>query len=185
MASPLGHSMMGVAIYVATVNPFERFKRWGWLFLLVLFSVAADLDYLPAAFGRLDLADMFHRKFTHTLLFAVLAVAIYVVVAVIRKGVIVWKAALILFMAMLIHLGIDIISLDENEPRGIAPIEPFSGIYLYSSIAIFPTVLKGSYADIFSLHNVKVALYEIFFFGVLIVLVLGFSALSGPRKIKD
>jgi len=183
MASPLGHSMMGVAIYMATVRPADWLKRWGWLFLLILFCAAADFDYLPAAFGRLDLAEKFHRKFTHTFLFAASAALIYLIAGGIIRRKILWKSALILVAAMVIHLGIDIVSLDTKEPRGIAPFEPFSDIRLYSPVILFPNIQKGSYADIVSIHNTKVAVFEIAFFGAIILVAGGLSfALRRGRK---
>jgi membrane-bound metal-dependent hydrolase YbcI (DUF457 family) len=185
MASPLGHSLMGVVIYVATVKSSDWLKRWGWLFLLVLFSMAADLDYLPAAFGRLDLADQFHRKFTHTLIFAVSAVAIYIAAAGIVKRKVMWKAAMILFAALMIHLAIDIVSLDEKEPQGIEPFKPFSDVNLYSPVIIFPSVMKGTYGKIISLHNVKVALFEIAYFGALIIFAGGISVLIEYKRTKN
>lgn len=173
---------MGIAIFMATVKPAEWMKRWGWLFLLVFFSAAADLDYLPAVFGRFDLAEQFHRRFTHTLLFAVSAVLIYIIAGGIITRRMLWKSTLILLIAMIIHLAIDIMSQDEKEPRGIAPFEPFSGIRFCTRYAVFPNINKGSYETIFSMHNVKVALFEIAFFGVIIIIGAGVSLIINRRN---
>jgi membrane-bound metal-dependent hydrolase YbcI (DUF457 family) len=185
MASPLGHSMMGVAIFFATVKPIEWFKRWGWFFLLMLFSAAADLDYLPAVFNRFDLAERFHRKFTHTLLFAGLATVLYIIVTALIYRKIMWKAASVLLAALIIHLVIDIVSLDEREPYGIAIFEPFNSQYLYSPVVIFPNIEKDSYSRIINLHNIKTALFEVVFFGALIPATAAFSALITHRKTKN
>lgn len=185
MASPLGHSMMGVAIFMATVKPAEWMKRWGWLLLLVFFSAAADLDYIPALFGRFDLAEQFHRRFTHTLLFSISSVTIYLLIAAAIERKFLWKDGLILMIAMVIHLVIDIAAQDEKEPRGIAPFEPFSKVRFYSPYVIFPNINKGSFKAILSMHNVRVAIFEILFFGILIIIGAGFSLFLNYRKKAD
>ena len=170
MASPLGHSLMGVVIYLATVRSSEWLRRWGWLFLIVLFSASADLDYLPAVFGRLDIANAYHRGLSHTIMFAAGATVLYLIIAGAWTRKLMWKPALVLLVACCIHLLIDVFTEDNKAPYGIAPFRPFSEALLYSSRPVFPTIEKATYSDLSSLHNVKTALFEIGFFGVMAVI---------------
>jgi len=170
MASPLGHSLIGVALYLATVRSSEWSRRWGWLFLLVLFSTMADIDYFPALLGDIDLANAFHRGLTHTALFAFGIVVLYLITGGIKKHEFLWKPALVLLAASLIHLVLDVVAEDGKAPFGIPVFYPFSNSYYYGPWIIFPKIHKGSYAELFSSANVRVALFEILFFTVLILI---------------
>ena len=171
MASPVGHSLMGVVIYLATVTSSEWLRRWGWLFLIVLFSAAADLDYLHAVFGRLDLANAYHRGLSHTVLFAIGATVLYLIIAGAWTRKLMWKPALVLLVACCIHLLIDVFTEDNKAPYGIAPFRPFGEVLLYSSRPIFPAIEKATYSDLLSLRNVKAALFETVFFGIMAFIV--------------
>jgi len=182
MATPLGHSMMGVAIYLVTVRSSEWSRRWGWLLLVVLFSAFADIDYFPALFGRLGLANSLHRGITHTVLFAAGTTTLYLVVAGALRRKLMWKPALILLVAYLIHLILDIFAEDGKAPYGIAPFYPFSRTYYYGFWPVFPKIHKATWTEVFSFNNVRVALFEIVVFGILIAIVLALRLLIDRRQ---
>lgn len=169
MPSPIGHSMMGIAVYIATVRSSKWLSRWNRLLLLVLFSAGADLDYIPALFGGLEFANNLHRGISHTILFGVAAATLYLLIARATTRKLMWSSALVLLAAYLMHLSLDIFTDDGKPPYGIPIFHPFSNFHVYARYSIFPQIAKHSYADIFSLHNVKVALFEIAFFGIMIL----------------
>jgi len=177
MASPVGHGLMGVALYTATVPRRSLLKGWAWLALCVGVSVLPDLDYIiPAAVGRIDWAHELHRSFTHTVFFALGVALVWFAAARLvsprskaaRPGV----AAMVL-VCLLVHLALDVLNQDTRAPYGISPFWPAWGKYFHWPIALLPRVEKLTYADIVSVHNVKVALTEIAVFGTLIAAVLG------------
>ena len=177
MASPVGHGLMGVALYAATV-PRRRFlQRWGWLALCVGFSVLPDLDFImPAAVGRIDWAHWAHRSFTHTVFFAAATALLWFVLArAIKSGSSAARVgvAVMILVCLLVHLALDVMNDDTTPPYGISIFWPVWGKYFYEPIGLLPRVEKLTYADIVSRHNVKVALTEIGLFGALILVVLG------------
>ncbi len=174
--------MMGVAVYLATAKSSEWSRRWGWLFLIVLFSAFADIDFFPALFGRLGLANALHRGITHTVLFAVGATALYLILAGAVRRKFMWKPALILLVAYLIHLVFDIFAEDGKAPYGIAPLYPFNNTYLYGPWLIFPKIHKATWTEVFSFNNVRVALFEIVVFGILIAMVAGLRLFIDRRQ---
>ena len=172
MSSPIGHSLSGLLLYVATVRAPDLWRRWRWALVCVFFAVLPDLDFLPAAFGSLEMANEMHRSATHTLLFAILAVA-----AAYGLARLVWlrptaRAMAVLLACLLVHLALDVVTVDLRPPKGIALFEPFSHATVYAPIPFFTYVRKTSYADLISVHNLGVALREAAFFGALIALVL-------------
>ena len=197
MASPVGHGLMGVALYAATAPAATtrgrrgRFAlRWGWLALCVGFSVLPDLDFIvPMAVGRLDWAHGLHRSFSHTVFFALAAALVWFVGArLVRRrsksglrGAA--AAAVMILVCVLAHLALDVMNEDTTAPYGVSVFWPASGKYFYVPIGVLPRVEKLTYADIVSWHNVKVALTEIGVFGALILVVLGVRlALARLRK---
>ena len=177
MASPVGHGLMGVALYAATVEKRRLFWCWGWFALCTGFSVLPDLDFIiPAVVGRIDWAHWLHRSFTHTVFFAVGAAVAWFVLARVMKpgssGARVAVASLVL-VCLLVHLGLDVLNEDTTDPFGVRLLWPAWDKSFHHPMGLLPRVEKLTYADIVSWHNVKVALTEIALFGALILAVLG------------
>ncbi len=189
MASPVGHGLMGVALYAATTQPRRFLRRWGWLALCVGFSVLPDLDFVvPMAVGRLDWAHELHRSFTHTVFFALAAALIWFVGARLVRGRsksgrrVAAAAAAMIFVCLLAHLALDVMNEDTTAPYGVSVLWPASSTYFYAPIGALPRVEKRTYADIVSWHNVKVALTEIAVFGALIGVVVGVRLALGRLR---
>jgi inner membrane protein len=176
MASPVGHGLMGVAVYAATVPRRRLLAAWGWLALCVGASVLPDLDWVvPAAVGRIDVALWAHRSFTHTVFFAAAAaLAAYGIARLAKaRSRLAWQVAAVVLVCLLAHLALDVMNEDTRAPYGIAVFWPAWGKTFYAPIGLLPRVEKLTYADVVSWHNVKVAFTEIGLFGALILVVLG------------
>jgi len=188
MASPVGHGLMGVALYAATVPRRRAVQAWGWLALCVVFSVLPDFDFIvPAAAGRLDWAHAMHRSVTHTVFFALGVALVWFVVARVvrpqsraaRVGV-----AVMIFAALIAHLALDVMNEDTTAPYGISLLWPVWGKSFYAPIGLLPRIEKLTYADIVSVHNVRVALQEMGIFGGLILVVVGVRLALGRVRAR-
>jgi inner membrane protein len=192
MASPVGHGLMGVALYTATVPRRRLLKAGGWLALCVGASVLPDLDFiLPAAVGRIDTAQWAHRSLTHTVFFAIGGAAVWFgILRLLRRR---WKTAAvgaaIVLVCLLAHLALDVMNEDTRAPYGVAVFWPLSRKTFYEPVGFLPRVEKATYADLVSWHNVTVALTELAVFGALIAAVLGvrfgLARLTRPRHVQE
>jgi len=192
MPSPVGHGLMGVALYTATVPRRRLLKAGGWLALCVGVSLLPDLDFiLPAAVGRMDTAQWAHRSLTHTVFFAIAVAAISFGIArlVGKRSRVAWSVAAVVLVCLLAHLALDVMNEDTREPYGVAVFWPVSQKTFYEPIGFLPRVEKATYADLVSWHNVKVAFTELAVFGALIALVLaarlGLARLRRPRQVEE
>lgn len=192
MPSPVGHGLMGVALYSATVPRRRLLKAGGWLALCVGASLVQDLDFvIPAMFGRIDVTLWAHRSFTHTVFFAVgVALLWFVVARVIRPH---SKAArlgvaLMILACLLAHIALDVLNEDTREPYGVAVLWPVSEKTLYWNIGLLPRIEKYTYADLVSRHNVGVAIRELLVLGGLVLVVLGvrlgFGGVTASRRVE-
>lgn len=68
MASPLGHSLIGLILAHTQRTPFLGGGRYAWYAFAILAANAPDLDFLPGFL--LDEPFRFHRGPTHSLLAA-------------------------------------------------------------------------------------------------------------------
>ena len=74
MATPIGHGLLGVVVYLLGTQRGGP-ARWISLLSLTLFAaVAPDLDFLPGLFvGK---PALFHQGISHSLIFAIFAAAL-------------------------------------------------------------------------------------------------------------
>jgi membrane-bound metal-dependent hydrolase YbcI (DUF457 family) len=190
MPSPVGHGLMGVAIYTATVPRRRLFWSWGFLALCVGASVVQDLDFvIPAMFGRIDVTLWAHRSFTHTVFFAVGGALLWLGLARLirsRSRAASLAVAAVVLLCLLAHIGLDVMNEDTRPPFGVAVFWPASSKAFYLNIGLLPSVRKYTYADLVSWHNVTVALTELLVFGTLIAVVLAARVGIGqvrPRRL--
>lgn len=166
MATPVGHSLIGLAIALQRILPAGRPREWGaacwrgkYLILLAVFLAnAPDLDYVPGlAVGALN---AFHHYYTHSICWTLLLA--------IGLG-LVWRAAdahagwgiLFFFWALLLsHLALDLFTEDSRPPLGIMLAWPLSDDFYLSPVFLFRGANKATVAQLWQLHNLKVALWD-------------------------
>ena len=162
MASPIAHSLTGASIYFLSRRyPGERHTEIWWL---IFAANAADFDLLPGLL--LGDESMFHRTFSHSILFAVaFSIAVYLISsrAGHREP---QRFAVLMFLAYLSQLLIDWFSYDQSTPQGIMVLWPLTREYYMSE----PTVLLNiSRTDAFSwptiVHNLRAVALELVIFG--------------------
>lgn len=187
MPSPVGHGLMGVAIYSATVPRRRALHAWGFLALCGGFSLLPDLDFvIPAMFGRINVTLWAHRSFTHTVFFALGAATLWFGAARLirpRSKAAGIGVAVVILLCLLAHIGLDILNEDTRPPFGVEVFWPAWSKAFYWNVGLLPSVEKYTYADLVSWHNVTVALTEIGLFGALILVVVGVRLLVERRRV--
>ncbi len=182
MPTPIGHSMAGAAIYVASTKGKHLLRSWKWLVVCMVFAALADIDFLPALFGRIDIANRVHRGPTHTLLFAlVISGVVYGTLRILGKPGVV-RATSLVFLCMASHLILDVLGKDSRPPLGIPILWPLEKQSLKVPVEIFPYLRKDTYAELFGPHNIGVLAYEILLFGTLIFVVAAMKLHRGAKK---
>jgi membrane-bound metal-dependent hydrolase YbcI (DUF457 family) len=172
MPSPLGHSLAGAIIYSLTTKGSHLLKSWKWLVVCVLFATLADADFVPALFGRLDLANRLHRHLTHTLLFATVTwAAAYGVLRLLRKPS-AGRDSVVLFFCCLSHLFLDMLGKDPRPPLGIPLLWPFVRGRLKFPVKLLLDLHKDTYAGLFSFHNLGVLVYEAIVLGTVLLALI-------------
>ncbi len=168
MASPFGHSVLGLS--VAELAAGQRpLRSWPW-YLYVLFAAnAADLDFVP---GFL-VGDMnrYHHLGTHSLSAALLFGAL--------SGVLAWRFAkhplvigVIGALVYASHLIGDYLAHDLEAPYGIPLFWPFLDTFYIAPSTLIMNISHGDIgednvgviADIFSLHNLVAVGFEAIIF---------------------
>lgn len=165
MPTPVGHTLIGVALGCGVLMPRGRLKAgfkalWeqrAYFLVILLMANLPDIDYVPGVLmGQLN---AFHHWYTHTLgWIAAVAVASWLLWwKTDRVG---WSVFVVLFAALATHLIADIFSGDEKPPFGIMALWPFTDSFYISSMSIFWSLRKGTWNDVFQWYNVHAALYE-------------------------
>jgi inner membrane protein len=148
MATPLGHSLAGYAIYNLARGAQGKPSR-GQFLLCICMASAADLDFLPGVL--LGSPTLYHQGITHSLGFALLVSLGVAGVCRLRK-----TPFLTMFgvsaLAYLSHLAIDFLGSDTRPPYGIPLLWPISTEHFLSSIPLFRGVRHAA-SSVASTHQ--------------------------------
>ena len=179
MASPIGHSLAGLSIYLACNTEIWGRKVWKVVLLYVFLANLPDIDFIPGIF--IGNPGYFHHGITHTLGFTVLAVLTCVFIAKLKK-VECWPICGIVFLLIFSHLIIDLFTRDNLSPYGIMVLWPFSRTYFYPSFLIFTEINREGIKGIFSLSNILAGLKEFFIFIPVVLGLLYFRFRQQKKK---
>jgi inner membrane protein len=162
--SPIGHSLIGIAVGKTTGVPSTT-RPWVWYAFAVVFANVADLDFLPGLFVR-DI-NRFHHSTSHSLIAALLIclLAGFALQRLSRKAVNFTLPCTILYIS---HLVLDYFSADNVPPCGMPLLWPFSSEHYMSPVTLFTGVKHGNPGDsmsaflgnIFSMHNLTALAIE-------------------------
>jgi len=152
----------------------------------MLVATLADIDFFPALFGNLELANRLHRYLTHTLLFAVLAGLVALAVLKILRKAHPMRNSIVLFACLASHIFLDLLGKDTRPPIGVPLLWPFVRRSFKLPVELFLDLQKGTYAEIFGLHNVRVLAHEVLLLGSLLVIIAVLKIRFGAkhRQIK-
>lgn len=179
MPSPVGHSLIGIALGLAWRLPRVRGRdllRTVWEERVALVAALAlanlpDVDYLPGiAVGEIN---RFHHTWTHTLGFVAATSALAWLVWRARER---SAAALLWFFAFgASHLAADLVTEDRSAPYGIMVLWPFSSEYWISPWPLFWHLRKREWGDFLQTHNAQAVLVEAAWCLPLVLLVLAWK----------
>jgi len=173
MPSPIGHSIIGCAIYAKTDNGTVQQR----FLILTLFLLAANLPDIDLAFGLFaGNADSFHHKFTHSFVFcAMAAIALGFLLYKINGGNLLKNTGIVSIL-LLSHLLLDTLTLDTRTPYGQMLLWPFSDTYIHSPITVFQDIQRIGASNLFfqsllSVHNLFAVFIEIIITGTIYLLL--------------
>jgi len=170
MASPVGHALIGVVIYELSI-PREKLgsieNEWKPLLPFIIFPNLPDIDFL---LGYLLYHDphILHSGSTHTLAFAVL---ISLLVAPSRLFGRPFKTCTTTFILICSHLFLDMGSgklLEGIKGVGVMLLYPFSKERIGFPLILFHGPRSRTVLDLFSMDNIRGALWELFVFSPII-----------------
>jgi len=133
MASPVGHGLLGYAVYRVTGSA-KRQDRRNLLGLCVLLAIAPDFDFLPGIL--VGQPALYHQGLSHSLGFAVV-VSFGVAVAYSLQWGSLWADWGRFFLAYASHLVMDLFGPDARPPLGIPLFWPLSDVPYLAPLQIF------------------------------------------------
>ena len=182
MSSPIAHSLIGLAI--GLIRFLTRYRQWGelrgqlralWrpLLFCVLLANAPDLDYFFGIFqGNVN---YYHQTTTHTLVWiGVTAIAIWAY-GRLRERRASWLSLGLLVALLGSHLLADWLTVDCSPPIGLMLAWPFSDHFYHAAFAFFPPSAKQTWADLWSLQNLRLVMVEAALTLPLVIIVLWFK----------
>jgi membrane-bound metal-dependent hydrolase YbcI (DUF457 family) len=182
MPTPIGHSLAGAVIYALSTRRRNLLASWRWLVVCMIVAALPDIDFVPALFGRFDIANRVHRHVTHTALMAVVVgIVAYGVLRGLRRARPVRYAAII-FSCWASHIFLDLLGKDYRPPIGIRFLWPFVGKSYKIPLEVFLDVHKDTYADVFTAHNAVVLLQEVLIFGAMLSVIVVVKLLYGLKQ---
>lgn len=184
MPSPLGHTLAGLAVGIATDpktaagrRPFRAYLT-SYAILCAFLAAAPDLDLLL----HRRIIWNFHRTATHSL-FAVAAV--FIVTALVTGEVTRrprrWINATTFALAWASHLLMDWLGADPSRPAGLQLLWPFSDAYFISGFDYFPATERDTKVAHFLIQNARAATVEMLAGGVLLAIALYASSRRGAQ----
>jgi membrane-bound metal-dependent hydrolase YbcI (DUF457 family) len=184
MASPIGHSLAGIALGRA----FDRSSGRGDKSLIigcVALALAPDLDFLPGILQGQPVA--YHQGPSHSL-FVGLALSLGATLLIRPDRRQLLSTWLLLFAAFASHLAIDSVGPDGRPPIGMPLLWPLSDSTWLAPVTLLPGVhhyvpgtegVREWLAMVFGWINVRAILVELLLMGPLLILAEGFRRCRG------
>lgn len=162
MASPVGHSLMGLSLYLV-LSPRRHLsnplRRWKTMALCILLANLPDVDFLVGLifYGRFNIL---HGEMTHSALFLVVA-SLFATLCQIHPSV---RSFFFTFLLIGSHDLMDFLSsqaLGLQRAYGIAFFYPFSQEKIGAPFSLFYGVRHKNLEQLFSLENLWTIGYEL------------------------
>lgn len=173
MPSPLGHTLLGLGIYVLFCrNIHQWLKEWKIVLWIVFCANLPDIDFIPGLIeGNLGL---YHQTYTHTLGFVLLITLITFTILKLKKNKETYYITLLTFITLIAHLILDMLTLDTKMPIGVQFLWPFSKQY-FNIYPVFSPVPHSNLSDISSPLFIKAIIYEAVLLFIPITLLILFK----------
>jgi len=182
MASPIAHSLIGLALGLIRFLPCYRYwdeladqfrMLWRPLLFCILLANLPDLDYFFGIFrGNLN---YYHQTVTHTLVWiSVTALMIWTYGRLRKRQTVYWPLGLLLAL-LGSHLLVDWLTVDHSPPIGFMLLWPFTDHFYHATFAFLPPPAKQTMSDVWSLQNLRMVLMETVITLPLVIVVLWFK----------
>lgn len=164
MASPIAHSITGLALGMAAFLPRSEsllsglrnaLSIWKTLLACVFLACAPDIDYIPGLIN--GNFNMFHQQASHSAVWMILLAAVAWLIAREHHPSAGLRLMAILLTLTLSHLLIDLLTNDNSIPLGIMVAWPFSDRYVFLPFHLFPNMVKQDWTEILNSRNFMVA----------------------------
>jgi len=143
MATPYGHALMGLSLLnLCFPRPTALSNQSGLIMGgTLLVALFPDLDFLPGLL--IGQPSHFHQGPFHSLGLAVgLALAVGLILILIKRSSSIIPVAGFVFILILSHLVMDYLSEDNRPPIGFPFFWPFSDQRVNSAVSIFPHAIR-------------------------------------------
>jgi membrane-bound metal-dependent hydrolase YbcI (DUF457 family) len=153
---------------------------------IALFACLPDIDLLFGLWK--NQVNTYHRHWTHSIGFVFLCGMLVFLWANRRFGRgIQWRQAIFSSLLVFSHLVVDILTRDGSPPYGIPLMWPFESKYIYSPVAVFPSLVKSQESrhfleSVFSAHNAWSVLSEILVLGPILGIRMAAGRLLGKKQ---
>jgi inner membrane protein len=180
MATPIGHSLAGYAIYRALVPAEDR--RPALALFAAAMAIAPDLDFVPGILAGAPAT--YHQGLSHSLALGIIAGLTGTVVLRAFADTTARVGFLLGFLCYASHLFIDLFGPDARPPYGIPLFWPLSDHTFLSPV---PLLLGVSHAGRTSASTSEwliaiLSLYNVAAIGLEIALILPFVLLARRRR---
>lgn len=170
MPTPVGHTLLGLSVYIVWCKNITQWLRQWRLILWVIFcSNLPDFDLVPGLFVN-DLSR-YHQTYTHTLGFALLVWLITFIVLKIKKAENYFSISFLSFLVVYINIILDAFNYDSRPPIGIQLFWPISGAY-FNVLPIFYAVPHSYLSDVISSPFIQAVVREVMILSVPFLLLL-------------
>ncbi len=167
MPSPVGHSLIGLAIAVqygiqpgrlSAISQDLR-KKAAILFAGVLLANLPDVDYIPGiCCGEIN---AFHHYYTHSIGWVLtVTLACWLGWKFMRPAIGV-REIIFVFAALVSHLAADAVTADGHPPYGFMAFWPWSDRFVISPVTIFWRLHKHDWSEVLQWHNVWAVVVEV------------------------
>jgi len=180
MATPVGHSLIGYAIYHFLV-PREDHQP-ALLLVAVVTANAPDLDFVPGILAGAP--AMYHQGVSHSLAFAAVAGVTGAMMLRAVAGTVARLGFLLCFLCYASHLVLDMFGPDARPPYGIPLFWPLTDHTFLSPVPLLLGVHHASRtsASTGEWVNAVLTLHNVAALGLETVLVLPFVLLARRRR---
>ena len=181
MSSPIGHSLVGLAVYGFQGRPLAR-PDYEQMFVFIVIANLPDVDFLPGLIAGTP--NLYHHGASHSLGAALIVASGLAGLAYIAKKSYPLRNFVLFWGLYMSHVLVDFLCHDGRPPAGVPLLWPFTNAYF--TLPILPPIRHAALdhatigqvlRDIVSTHNLYAVFLEILLALVLTVVFIGFKRL--------
>ncbi len=178
MATPYGHSLTGIIVYLCFNRSILR-DNWSKVGLYVFGANLPDLDFVPGILAGTP--DKFHHGISHSIGFSIVFATVMMLFSIFNIFSSPLRVFIICFLLYFLHIFVDWLTYDTGAPYGLPFLWPFSHEDYIAKDTIFLAVWRHNLLSIGTIiHYIKVILVESAVF-LPLILIIKFFIERGKR----